>query len=149
MVPFMTSQRLMVMLVKTSVSYHLGCLQGSRGPGRCPVPELKCYTDESPLPWKVYRWAEDVLIIRDCPDRSATGTLWARFIFKAHGVLLRRLGKERVIYCLRTSDLDGGRGSAWHSNINLVTGVSKSWLDKHFTATATCEAGVIAGTSAS
>lgn len=131
------------MLFKTAVGFHFGCLQGSSGPASCPVPEVGYYIDEPECGWKIYRLSEDVMLLSDCFVASAPKDWWARFILRTHGVLLRQLGKVRVIYFLRTADT--GVGSVWHSNVNLVTGVTRKWLDAHFQSAASGEKGVIAG----
>ncbi|KAG8166894.1 hypothetical protein KVR01_002583 [Diaporthe batatas] len=133
MVTFTTLQRLWVMLFKTSISYHCGCLKGSLGPATVPLPDLGFYADGPSKDWKIYRVSEDVMILADCLDTSTPKNQWGRFISSAHGVLLRRLGKVRVIYLLRLkTSAETGCISLWHSNINLVTGVSKQWLLDEF-----------------
>lgn len=132
MIPFTTAQRLSVMLFKTAVGFHIGCLQGSLGPASCPVPEIGCYIDEPTCGWRIYRLSDDIMFLSDCLAQSSASGLWERFILKTHGVLLRQLGKVRVIYLLRTAGADTGTASVWHSNVNLVTGVSSRWLDAHF-----------------
>jgi hypothetical protein len=109
MIPFMTRQRLSVMLLKTTISYHFGCLQGPLGPASCPLPELGCYIDEHLYGWRIYRLSEEVVIIADCLAESSPKGWWASFIKRAHGVLLRRLGKVRVIYFLGTRASDDSK----------------------------------------
>lgn len=146
MVPFSTRQRLSVMLFKTSVGFHFGCLQGSLGPALMPLPDVGCYIDEQRYGWKIYRLSQDMMVLTDCFAESSPKGYWANFIKKAHGVLLRRLGKIRVIYLLRIkAPEDLVHLSLWHSNINLVTGITKSWLDNNFRRTDTQETCVIAG----
>ncbi|KFY10978.1 hypothetical protein V491_07387 [Pseudogymnoascus sp. VKM F-3775] len=132
MIPFTTAQRLSVMLFKTTVGFHIGCLQGSLGPASCPVPQIGCYIDEPACGLRIYRLSDDIMFLSDCLVQSSASSSWERFILKAHGVLLRQLGKVRVIYLLRTAGDDIGTPSVWHSNVNLVTGVSSRWLDAHF-----------------
>lgn len=72
------------------------------------------------------------MFLSDCLVQSSASGLWGRFILKTHGVLLRQLGKVRVIYLLQTAGTDTGTALVWHSNVNLVTGVSSRWLDAHF-----------------
>lgn len=145
MIPFKTAQRLSVMLFKTAVGFHFGCLQGALGPASCSVPELGCYIDEPAFGWRIYRLSEDVMFLSDCLVESSPSGLWARFILKTHGVLLRQLGKVRVIYFLRSSAANTATVSVWHSNINLVTGVSNRWLDENFRSANSGEKCVIAG----
>lgn len=142
MTPFTTAQRLGVMLCKTSVGFDMGCLQGQIGPASCPLPPLGHYAIDDNKRWKIYRISNDVMVLADCFSSISPKTSWARFIARAHGVLLRRLGKCRVIYLLR--EQSRGRTS-WHSNINLVTGVSQEWLDSNFNLTRTEETCVVAG----
>jgi len=146
MIPFTTRQRLSVMLFKTTIGFHLGCLQGLRGPSSCPLPKLGCYVDVHQHGWKLYRVSDDIMLISDCLAQSSPKGWWAHIILRAHGVLLRRLGKIRVIYLLRVRDSDStGRPTLWHSNINLVTGVNKQWLDEGFQPAASQEMCVIGG----
>ena len=145
MIPFKTAQRLSVMLFKTAVGFHFGCLQGALGPASCSVPELGCYIDEPACGWRIYRLSEDVMFLSDCLVESSPSGLWARFILKTHGVLLRQLGKVRVIYFLRSSGANIATVSVWHSNISLVTGVSNRWLNEHFRSANSGEKCVIAG----
>jgi hypothetical protein len=84
------------------------------------------------------------MLLSDCLTESSPTNWWARFILKTHGVLLRQLGKVRVIYLLRTTGADTGTVSVWHSNVNLVTGVTRKWLDEHFRSAASDEKCVIA-----
>lgn len=44
-----------------------------------------------------------------------------------HGILLRRIGRVRVIYAIRYGK--GGETPSFHSNFNMVTGVPKQWLE--------------------
>ncbi|KAH8878581.1 hypothetical protein GQ53DRAFT_707067 [Thozetella sp. PMI_491] len=130
-VPFTTRQRLSVMLFKTAIGFHFGCLQGASGPATIPLPDVGCYTPKNDQDWKVFRLTEDIMILVDCLAESSPKGYWRRFIARAHGVLLRRLGKVRVIYLLRVQ-LPNQKGHIWHSNINLVTGVTRCWLDDNF-----------------
>jgi hypothetical protein len=145
MIPFKTVQRLSVMLFKTTVGYNFGCLQGSLGPASCSVPEIGSYIDEPERGWRVYRLSEDIMFLTDHYAETAHPFLWARFIIGTHGLLLRQLGKIRVIYLLRVSDATMDAVSVWHSNINLVTGVSIKWLDERFRPADSTEKCVIAG----
>ena len=121
------------MLWKTSIGFHMGCLQGDNGPATCPLPEKGHYADLSDKFWKVYRLSDEIMIIADCFPGSSQKSRWLRFLTRAHGVLLRRLGKQRVIYLLRIPNAKNPEAEAlWHSNINLVTGVSKTWLEESF-----------------
>jgi hypothetical protein len=145
MIPFTTAQRISVMLFKTAVGFHFGCLQGSLGPASCPVPEIGCYIDEPASGWRIYRLSDDMMFLSDCFAKSSPKGWLAQFTAKAHGVLLRQPGKVRVIYLLRTTGADTGAVSVWHSNVNLVTGITSRWLDQHFRPVASGEMCVIAG----
>ena len=113
---------------------------------QCPVPDVGCYSEVSGIDWKVYRLAEDVMVIADRLAQTSPKGRWGRFIASAHGVLLRRLRKQRVIYLLRTrASRDRSEKPIWHSNINLVTGLSQSWLNDDFEPTRCRDFCVIAG----
>ena len=144
MVPFTTAQRLSVMLFKTAVGFHFGCLQGALGPTSCPLPDVGCYVDEAEYGWRIYRLSEDIMLLSDCHKESSTKSWWRRVITKTHGILLRQLGKVRVIYLLQTRGAELGRASTWHSNINLVTGVTSRWLEGEFRTAASADKCVIA-----
>ena len=121
------------MLIKTAVSYHHGCLQGPLGPAHCQLPDVGCYVDQFDHGWKLFRLTEDTMVLADYAAGTNPKGLLPRFLAHAHGVLLRRLGKVRVVYLIRTSAIeDIEYDSLWHSNINLVTGVTKKWLDEQF-----------------
>ena len=116
----------MVMLIKTALSYHHGCLQGPLGPANCQLPDVGYYIDEFDHGWKLFRLTEDTMVLADYAAGTNHKVLLQRFLAHAHGVLLRRLGKVRVVYLIRTSAMeDIEYDSLWHSNINLVTGVTK------------------------
>jgi len=146
MIPFTTLQRLSVMLFKTAIGFQFGGLQGSKGPSSCLIPEKGCYLEEPMHGWRAYRLSEDVMFLQDClaefSQHQPTGR-WEKFILSMHGVLLRQLGKVRVIYLLRTKVEGKRKISVWHSNVNLVTGVTRKWLDGNFRAAASSERGVI------
>ncbi|KAI9810662.1 MAG: hypothetical protein M1827_006121 [Pycnora praestabilis] len=143
-VAFTTRQRLSVMLFKTSIGHHFGCLQGSLGPSTSLLPKIGHFIDEEDCGWRLYRITDATMILADCLSETypkdmkidSPKTAWLKFIAHAHGVLLRRLGKVRVVYIVRDDKSeypDTMRGTLWHSNINLVTGVTRKWLDKDFT----------------
>lgn len=127
-IAFTTLQRMSVMLFKTRPGYHLGSVRGAAGPLYVPVPEVGGYIDMTPYGWRVHRLKENVMFIADNLQARPASTPWARFIAHAHGVLLRRLGKVRVVYMLREPSDKGV--FVWRSNANLVTGVSRRILDK-------------------
>ncbi len=88
--------------------------------------------EESSLGWKLYRLSEDTMILADCLAESKPKDAWSRFLKHMHGMLLRRLGKKRVVYLVRQPQPCNELEQRWHSNVNLVTGVSTTWLDEKF-----------------
>ncbi|KAK5690097.1 hypothetical protein LTR17_026063 [Elasticomyces elasticus] len=141
MVAFTTLQRLSVMLCKTRVGFELGSLQGPSGPATCPLPEVKHHSGNVDNGWEVYRYSEDVMLLVDrfAGSEPKGNSKMDRLLASAHGVLLRRMGKVRVIYLIRarpTGDDLSGPSTTWHSNVNLVTGVTGSWLAEFHTAEA-------------
>jgi hypothetical protein len=127
-VAFQTWQRLSVMLVKTSLGYEGGCLLGSSGPCRCRLPAPGKYLRDTGGCLQVYRVNERTVILADIFISQHPKTMWMRFIKHAHGVLLRRIGRVRVVYAVLDSE-DNSQIPCFHSNINMVTGVPKTWLD--------------------
>ena len=72
------------------------------------------------------------MTLSDCLAESNPKDKWSRFMAYMHGILLRRLGKKRVVYPIRRASDVGAQEPYWHSNVNLITGVSMEWLDKAF-----------------
>ena len=72
------------------------------------------------------------MILVDCLAESKPKGRWLRLLKHMHGMLLRRLGKKRVVYLVRRELESDKSEPRWHSNINLVTGVSVAWLDDAF-----------------
>ena len=72
------------------------------------------------------------MIVVDCIGESEPKDMWLRGMKHMHGILLRRLGKKRVVYLVKRSPENDEDESSWHSNVNLVTGVSEKWLNKEF-----------------
>ena len=120
------------MFCKTSVGHEHGCIAGELGPVRLPLPVIGLAIEDSARGWKVFRYSEDIMILADCFAESKAKDRWARFMTYMHGILLRRLGKKRVVYIVRRSSDNDAEEMHWHSNVNLVTGVSMSWLDEEF-----------------
>ena len=134
------------MLFKTSVGYHRGCLQGPLGPASCQLPEVGCYIDEFDCGWKLFRVSEGTMVLADYSCARKPQGRWQRFLKHAHGVLLRRIGKIRVVYLMRVSSIeDIEYSSLWHSNVNLVTGVTKKWLDEDFNMQSLGQTCIVAG----
>ncbi len=124
---------MMVMFCKTSVVYEFGCVEGTLGPVRLPVPAIGIAVEESDLGWKLCRLSEDVMILADCLAESKPKDRWSRLMTHMHGILLRMLRKKRVVYLVRRPLGQGKQEeSRWHSNPNLVTGVSIDWLNETF-----------------
>lgn len=146
-VAFQTAQRLLVMLLKTSIGYHNGCLQGPRGPSLCPLPAVGQYIDNGSRGWKIYRVSEDTMLLADSFANARPRDWWSRFLTHAHGVILRRLGKVRVVYLIR--DVKGNTTPNgvlhFHSNANLVTGVTTAWLESAFKPGCSEEYCIVAG----
>ena len=85
------------------------------------------------------------MILVDCLAESKPKGRWLRLLKHMHGMLLRRLGKKRVVYLVRR-EMEGGKSEGkWHSNVNLVTGVSVGWLDEAFGAGRAEQMCVVAG----
>ena len=145
MIPFTTAQRLAVMLFKSSIGYEFGCLQGPLGAASVPLPAVGFYVDEPDYGWRIYRLSDEVMILSDRLVESPRDNWYGKLIVKAHGVLLRQLGKVRVIYLLRKKDADHGKSLLWHTNINLVTGVALSWLDGEFQPAPAADKSMVAG----
>lgn len=138
---FSTSQRLSVMLLKTAVGYEFGCVTGALGPARLPLPAVGVAVEEPALGWKLFMLSEDIMILADCLAKSKPKDQRTRVMTHMHGILLRRLGKKRVVYLVRQPSMNDGHEPSWHSNVNLVKGVDMSWLDEAFSAgqsTSTC-----------
>ena len=132
-VAFSTIQRMSVMFFKTTPGHESGSVRGTQGSLMIPVPALDTFVD-SGVGWKMYRISEDMMLIADNIQPTPSSGVWKRFIAKAHGVLLKQLGKVRVVYLLR-EERKGEKDEmevVWRSNINLVTGVSRVWLEGGF-----------------
>ena len=121
------------MFVKTSIGHEFGCVAGALGPVRLPLPPVGVAIEDSARGWKLCRLSEDVMILVDCLAATKPKDKWSQLMTYMHGILLRRLGKKRVVYLVRGSAKSNEREPHWHSNVNLVTGVSMTWLDEHFT----------------
>ncbi|KAF7544070.1 hypothetical protein G7Z17_g10239 [Cylindrodendrum hubeiense] len=120
--PFSTLQRMSVMFFTTTPGYETGSVRGAEGPLMIPLPAVGKFVDEG-LGWKIHRISEDVMLIADNLQPSPSNGAWKQFITAAHGVLLRRLGKVRVVYVIREEQEVGDQiERVWRSNINLVTG---------------------------
>lgn len=120
------------MFCKTSVVYKFGCVTGAMGPAKLPLPAIGVAMEESALGWKLCRLSEDIMILTDCLAESKPKDRWSRFMKHMHGILLRRLGKKRVVYLVRQPLESNEQEPHWHSNVNLVTGVSATWLNEAF-----------------
>lgn len=124
------------MFCKTSVSYELGCVTGALGPARLPLPAIGVAIEEPAQGWKLCRLSEDIMILADCLAESKPKDRWSRILKHMHGILLRRLGKKRVVYLVRQSPEESRneQETRWHSNVNLVTGVGMVWLNEAFSS---------------
>jgi hypothetical protein len=142
-VPFTTSQRLFVMLYKTAIGHVNGSICGVSGPSTISVPKVEgCFIDDAEQHgWRIYRVSSSLIVLEDCgqimvtkniqrrPTKERRGLMsrYTKFISWTHGVLLRRLGRRRVVWLMRMNGKDG-KDAYWRGNINLVTGVKESWL---------------------
>ena len=120
------------MFVKTSISHEFGCVTGALGPSSLPLPAIGVAIEKPELGWTLCRLSEDIMLIVDCLAESKPKDRWSRILKYMHGILLRRLGKKRVVYLVRQSPESNKPEPYCHSNINLVTGVSMTWLDEAF-----------------
>ncbi|KAH7137144.1 hypothetical protein B0J13DRAFT_624934 [Dactylonectria estremocensis] len=129
--PFSTLQRMSVMLYMTTPGYESGSVRGANGPLMIPVPAVGQFVDRG-WGWKIHRVSEDAMLIADNLQPNLSKGVWKQFITTAHGVLLRRLGKVRVVYLIREMRAVAADQTDvfWRSNINLVTGASRAWLDE-------------------
>lgn len=72
------------------------------------------------------------MILEDRFNESKPEGTRTKFLAEAHGILLRQVGKVRVVYLLKENIQGSGNralSAVWRSNTNLVTGVSKDWLE--------------------
>lgn len=131
------------MLYKTTIGYADGSLCGASGPVAITVPKNSgFFIDEAEeRGWRIYRVSPTLIVIEDCiqvmitklreraPTKERRGLvlLFTRFIAWTHGVLLRRLGRRRVVWLSRTNG-HGSKEDYWRGNANLVTGLKESWL---------------------
>ena len=120
------------MFCKTSVGHEFGCVTGGLGPTKLPLPAVDLAIEDSARGWKLCRLSEDIMILVDCLAESKPKDDWSRFKTYTHGMLLRRLGKQRVVYLVRQPATSSTQEPHWHSNVNLVTGVSMDLLDEKF-----------------
>jgi hypothetical protein len=131
------------MLYKTTIGHADGSLCGTSGPVAIAVPKNEgFFIDEAEeRGWRIYRVSPTLLVIEDCVQKMVTNlreraptkerrgwlSLFTRFKAWTHGVLLRRLGRRRVVWLLKTTE-HGPKGNHWKGNVNLVTGLKESWL---------------------
>lgn len=109
------------MFLKTWPGHHLGSVRGHHGPLLIPVPATGQYIDMTPHGWQIYRLSDYTIVIADNLQPPKSSGAWTRFIYHAHGVILRQLGKTRVVLLLREISPHGQ--VMWCSNANIVTGV--------------------------
>ena len=135
------------MMFKTAIGYDLGCLTGVLGPSSSEMPAVgHCVIDPAHKGWRLCRLSKDVMLLVDCLVATRPQNIWMRFISHAHGILLRRLGKVRVVYIIRRSPSNNQSDRpVWHSNVNLVTGVTWKWLEEEFRPGTSEQPCVIAG----
>ena len=133
------------MFCKTTVGHEFGCVTGALGPVRLPLPAIGVAIEEPALGWKLCRLSEDIMILADCLAESKPKDTWSRVLKHMHGILLRRLGKKRVVYLVRQSTGSSEQVESWHSNVNLVTGVSVNWLNGAFSPGQTARTCAVSG----
>ena len=128
------------MLLKTTIGYDLGGINGASGPSYSAIPALGQTIRPLSGDIQLYRMSEDTIIVGDSASRTQGKDAWSSFLLYTHGILLRKLGKIRVVYVLRVKDTTSQEDKYyWHSNINLVTGVTKAWLDQQFYPGIVCD----------
>lgn len=131
------------MLLKTSVLFGRGRLAGTGEPLRCPLPRVGYAVVDASRGWRVCRLSEDAIILADLFSHTFQTNKWSQFLQHSNGFLLRRLGKVRVVYLIRNRSGTLNKASGWHTNANLVTGVTKKWLEDSFQQTPVVEGHVI------
>jgi hypothetical protein len=143
-VPFTSFQRLFVMLYKTAIGYVEGSICGASGPAIIAIPNnTGFFVDEAAQHgWRVYRVPATHVAIEDCGqtmvterirraptrERTGMGARYSKLISWTHGVLLRRLGRRRVVWLMNTGKDERG-AYYWRGNVNLVTGLKETWLN--------------------
>ena len=135
------------MFYKTSIGHEFGCVGGALGPARLPLPAVGLAIEDLARGWKLHRLSADVMILADHLAESKPEDTWSRLMTYMHGIFLRRLGKKRVVYLVKQSSESSGGEPSWHSNVNLVTGVSMTWLDEKFGLVRVQDYCVVAGMS--
>jgi hypothetical protein len=131
------------MLFKTSIGHADGSLCGTSGPVAITVPKNEGFfiDDAEERGWRIYRVSPTLLVIEDCvqvmitklreraltKERRGLVPLFIRFKAWTHGVLLRRLGRRRVVWLSKTNGNEP-KEDYWKGNINLVTGLKESRL---------------------
>lgn len=120
------------MLFKTTLGHQWGCVSGADGPCSLNLPEIGNCIVDADKGLRICRPSDLIVVVADCQNLQPQAGWWVRFIRHAHGVLLRRLGKVRVVYLVQTRHQSLGTQMPrllFHSNVNLVTGVHHAWLD--------------------
>ncbi|KAF2132425.1 hypothetical protein P153DRAFT_429562 [Dothidotthia symphoricarpi CBS 119687] len=146
-ISFTTAQRLSVMLYKTTIGYAPGSLCGPFGPTTLTVPRTPGhFVDEAEqYGWRIYRVSPELLVLEDCVqdmvatqmkkastlERRGIRSRYTKFIAWSHGVLLRRVGRRRVVWLMRMEE-KGRIEHVWRGNANLVTGLTEVWLRDNF-----------------
>lgn len=131
------------MLHKTAISHVDGSVCGKSGPATVAIPQNEgFYVDEAEqYGWRIFRVSPIFVVLEDCgqimvkkamertptKERRGLASLFTKFISWTHGVLLRRLGRRRVVWMMRV-DGKGGKNTHWRGNVNVVTGLKEAWL---------------------
>ena len=131
------------MVCKTSIGYVDGSLCGASGPVAITISKHAGFliNEAEERGWRIYRVLSTPLVIEDCvqvmitklreraptKDRRGVVLLFTSFIAWTHGVLLRQLGRRRVVWLLKTNG-NGPKEDHWKGNTNLVNDLKESWL---------------------
>lgn len=118
------------MLFKTTVGHQHGSASGAGGPCTFILPEINYAITDTQRGLRICRLSEQVVILADFQTSLPEDGWWPRLRSHAHGVLLRRIGRVRVVYLILAAEkVQSGLPIRFHSNLNLVSGVPRTYLD--------------------
>lgn len=124
------------MFYKTAIGHANGSICGASGPA------AGFFLDKTEqYGWRVYRVSHTFVVLEDCgqvmvakkmersPTKERTGLAarYTKFMSWTHGVLLRRLGRRRIVWLMQVGTKGHGV-DYWRGNVNLVTGLKETWL---------------------
>ena len=69
------------MLLKNTVGYNLGGVNGALGPSIGLIPERGHYIDSTSKDLKLYRMSEESIIMTDSAGRTDREDKWSSFLF--------------------------------------------------------------------